>query len=287
MTLVLLNRRAHGGRASERWRRVADRVDGEVAEGDCGTAVAEAIARGVRSFIAAGGDGTVNAVLNSIVASKSEAPLEEFTLGAVGLGSSNDFHKPYRRVEGGIPLHVDQEEAQLRDIGVLRTGSTMRYFLIGASFGTAAYGNYLFDRGAGVLGWLKPRWTGGAIAWAALSAIAGHRNVHAEGVPPFASLSVMKSRHLSGSLSFDSAAGMDDGQFAVHICDATSRRKLLRVLWNLQRGRFSGTPGCRSWVSSKVELGTEAPIPCEVDGEIVEGQRFEIAILPERIRVCS
>lgn len=276
MTLVVLNPNAHGGQARARWQRVAHLVEGAVTEADCRGAVA----RGCRSFIAAGGDGTVNAVLNAIVECKGGRPLEEFTLGAVGLGSSNDFHKPFQRVVGGIPLRIDAAGGALRDVGIVRWGDHARCFLLGVSFGTAARGNALFNRNDG---WLKRHWTGGAIAYAALRAIAEHRNVEAKEQEAFASLSVMKSQYLSGSFRFDTPVAPDDGLFAVNICGAMGRLGLLRVLYNLQHGRFAGA----TRRAASVTIETEAPIPAEIDGEIVEGSRFEITLLPERIRVCG
>jgi diacylglycerol kinase family enzyme len=287
MTLVVLNPNAHGGRAGELWARVARHVPDAVMADRRSPAIAQAIALGERTFVAAGGDGTVNTLLNAIVEGKGTLPLDAFTLGAVGLGSSNDFHKPFTRVENGIPLKVDAALATPRDVGLIRTEGCARCFLIGASFGTAAAGNALFNAGAGLTGWLKPRWTSGAIACAALRAIAGHENLRAAGVPAFASLSVMKSQYLSGSFRFDTPAVADDGLFTVNLCGATGRLGLLRALYNLRCGRFSGTVNCTSWRAPAVSFESAFPIAAEVDGEIMEGRRFELSILPERIRVCA
>src|SRR5437016_2873987 len=94
MTLVVLNPNAHGGRARQLWHRITRPAGWTVVDRDYSGAVSSAVHNGERSFVAAGGDGTVNALLNAIVACENRPPLEEFTLGAVGLGSSNDFHKP-------------------------------------------------------------------------------------------------------------------------------------------------------------------------------------------------
>jgi diacylglycerol kinase family enzyme len=118
-----------------------------------------------------------------------------------------------------------------------------------------------------------------------LRAIAGHRNVRAA-TGAFASLSVMKTQFLSGSFRFDTPVEPADGLFAVNVCGPLGRLGLLRVLWNLQRGRFRGVPGCSARRAPAVIVETGAPIPAEIDGEIVQSRRFEISILPERIRVC-
>ncbi len=99
--LVLLNGHAGGGLARDRWRLLA----AELAPLFGGTptvldhthdwpgAVAEAIRAGPALILAAGGDGTVHRVANLILSVPRQTGLQ-VVLGAVGLGSSNDFHKP-------------------------------------------------------------------------------------------------------------------------------------------------------------------------------------------------
>jgi len=291
--LVVVNPRAHGGEGLARWKRVAHLVQGTIHEGECGAAVAGAIAGGCRDFVAAGGDGTLNGVLNAIVEAKGGRPLEEFTLGSVGLGSSNDFHKPFARVVSGIPLKIDAARCALHDVGEVQYGEGRRCFLVGAGFGTIAQGNALFNAGCGLLGWLKRRWTGGAIAYAAVRALQQHRNVQAlleagtAKLHGFSNVAVIKRRYLCGALRFDTSVEPDDGLFAVNIVEPVGRLGLLWALGDLRRGRFAGRPGCMAVRAASVRIESDRTIAAEIDGEIVEGSRFEIRILPERIRVCG
>jgi diacylglycerol kinase (ATP) len=61
---------------------------------------AEEFARGERLFVAAGGDGTVNFVLNQLM-KLEQGSRKELILGAIGLGSSNDFHKSFTKNSNG------------------------------------------------------------------------------------------------------------------------------------------------------------------------------------------
>lgn len=54
--------------------------------------------------IAVGGDGTVNLLAQALLES---VEWREISLGALGTGSSNDFHKPRRKRFHGLPARLD------------------------------------------------------------------------------------------------------------------------------------------------------------------------------------
>jgi diacylglycerol kinase family enzyme len=107
--LVLLNPGAGGGRGRARlaraWPQVVARFDPRVVELDETGAwrgeVQVALDDGVRHFVAAGGDGTVGALADALWHECDRVSLPAITLGAVGIGSSNDFHKPVRSERRG------------------------------------------------------------------------------------------------------------------------------------------------------------------------------------------
>ena len=123
--------------------------------------------------VAAGGDGTVNGVLNAILANDVDV-----ALGAIGLGSSNDFHKPFAadRSVAGVPVRLDPAQAVRADVGkatltdpdgAMRT----RYFVLNASLGVVAQGNAFFNAPDRTLRALKKTSVDLAIAYAALVSI--------------------------------------------------------------------------------------------------------------------
>jgi diacylglycerol kinase family enzyme len=304
--LVVLNPAAHGGKGKKLWARVAPAVSGRliplVVETDPDqrwhAAVRYAVENGIRIFIAAGGDGTVNALGNALLDSRNGHPLEAFTLGAVGLGSSNDYHKPYADRVGGIPLKTNPDAPQMRDVCLARytadDGSEhQRHFIVSASMGATAEANAFFNSGDRIQRWLKPRWTGGAILYSALATIATYRNIPARLVlddeefdSDITNLSVLKTPYLSGSFRFDTPVAKDDGLLSVNLCDGLTRWATLGALADLARGKFMGRPGRRHWQGRTLTVIPERPAALELDGEVTVVRKVSFEVLGERICEC-
>lgn len=300
--LVLLNPAARHGRAGRLWDRVRHEVEqrfnSSVVPTDPGGTwkrnVRCSLRAGTRIFVAAGGDGTVHALAGAIVEERDGVPLGDICLGAVGLGSSNDFHKPFECLRSGIPLRLDMDRATPRDLGRIRwidaEGRDRESVLVvSASVGVVAEGNALFSSCR--LGRHLPSL---AIAVAALRAIARHRSSrvlirHDGGQEQIelSSLSVLKTQWLSGSLRYDLPVAPDDGLFAVAICEAMGRRRLVETLAGLARGCFAGRPGTRAFPTAALELEADTPFLLEIDGEVGSARRATFDLFPERLLACA
>jgi diacylglycerol kinase family enzyme len=152
--LALVNPHAGGGKGLARWERVRDAVAARVGSvatvlpadaAEAREAIRRALWDGERDFIAAGGDGTVNLVVNTLLAHVTVAERQRLRLGAVGLGSSNDFHKPHRADGwiGRIAVRLRFDQAVAHDVGRLRyllpDGEwRCRRFILNASIGVTA-----------------------------------------------------------------------------------------------------------------------------------------------------
>ena len=257
-------------------------------------AVSSALARGVRTFIAAGGDGTVHALLAALVETVGTEPLEELTLGVAALGSSNDFVKPLRRGDSVVPLRLDAAHASPRDLVRVRAidpaGREITSLLaVSASAGVVAEGNALFNSGRRPI-----RWTAPAIACAALRAVRRHRDFTCrlthdgrEEEVLLSSLSVLKSPWLSGALRYDLPVEPDDGLFGVAVCAGMGRFRLLATLAGLLIGRFRNRPGTRSFLTTTLGVSADAPFLLEVDGEVERVLEATFDLLAWRVRVCA
>lgn len=305
--IVFLNTRASYGRAGAVWARVRPELERrvgafEVREMDSADGVAaslrEAVARGERAFVAAGGDGSVNLLLNAILRLDVAG---DVALGAVGLGSSNDFHKPFARDSfiAGVPARVDSEHA--RPCDVIRIDLTddegrasTRFAIINASLGITADANAGFNAPSGFVRAARRLSVDAAIVASVLRTLATHRDVGCriaidgagQGTFSVSNLGVIKNPHFAGSFCYDTPIEPDDGKLGVNLCERLNRFQVLATLAALSRRRFRGRPKTRSWIAEWVAVEAERAFALEADGEVVRARRAEFTVLPGRIRCC-
>ncbi|MCA8924975.1 MAG: hypothetical protein KDD82_24405 [Planctomycetes bacterium] len=303
--LIVVNANARGGRARRSWRRVqaALAAAGVVfearetsSEAHAQEVVAAAWEAGERRFVAAGGDGTVNGLLNLLL----ELDLEGAELGAIGLGSSNDFHKPGDPagslagcpVRAGPASPVDVGYAAFRD----EAGSERRRrFLINASLGVTARANGRFNTAGRFLRMLKRIHVELAILACACDALVRLRPETLRLVRDDAplevlrttNLAVLKRVHVAGGMRYDTPVALDDGRLAVNWIGDVGRWRLLRAVVNLYRGRFAGTPGTESWFARRLEVASDAPTWLELDGEVWRTARVAFSVQSAGIRLCA
>ena len=305
--LVFLNPAAGGNRARERWDRIAPRLatDKKIQlqlleeRTDGSQILVDALRRGETEIVAAGGDGTVNFVLSLLMQQQVADSLGSVTLGAIGLGSSNDFHKPVTSTIEDCPCKLDFAHAHLRDVGritveVNGTG-VCRYFISNASIGATADANREFNEPDRLLRLMKQLCTPAAILYAALKTIACHRDVTAT-IDSFESgnlqvslsnLGVVKNNHFSGNMRYDSPAQLDDGLLGVHLCHGMNSQELVHVLLSLSAGRFSGLRNTRSWTSGALTVHSTRPVNVEYDGEIINASNLRFDVLHKALKVCQ
>jgi diacylglycerol kinase (ATP) len=305
--LVFLNPSADHGRAGERWRAVKGEIakrgpDLEIEETTSleGTVASmrRALERGERVFVAAGGDGTVNLLVNAMMELPEEAGA---ALGAIGLGSSNDFHKPFDHGSfiGGVPARLDSEGAVPCD--VIRVefeggagGSGTRHAIINASLGITAEANASFNAPTRLINAAKRLSVDAAIVASVLHTLATYRDVRCritiDGVDvggfSVSNLGVIKNPHFAGSFCYDTPIEPNDGRIGVNLCERLTRFQVLATLAALRKSRFRGRPKTRSWVARKVSVEADRAFALETDGEVVQARSATFTVVPKRIRCC-
>jgi diacylglycerol kinase family enzyme len=244
-------------------------------------------------FVAAGGDGTVNLLVDALMSRQAPASV---TVGAVGLGSSNDFHKPFGLRVDGVPLRLDFQAANPWDVCTLEVDAAEpRHWLINASVGLTADANQFFNNGDRILRTLKRVSAGAAIAYAAARTLAINRTrrmrVAIDCAPAFdalvTNLGIVKNPNFSGTFTYGSRFEPDSGYFFVHLCEAMSRVRVLETLWRSRREGFEGLPSTRSWRARHLVVTATHEFPVEFDGEVVSAHQATFSERREAIRICG
>ena len=305
---VLVNPHCAGGRGGRKWQVLAPSLQQRYPgircqiipeESALQPAVIRALHQGERTFIAGGGDGTVNRLLNVLL--NAPANNAELTLGAIGLGSSNDFHKPFRAAATlqGVPLRIDSAHSYPCDVIQIRCfqdGQMQQtYGIINASIGIAARANARYNSRGRLLRAIQQISVDAAILLSVLRTIATYHNFpcritqnqNAAQEYRLTNLGVIKNPHFGGQLCYDTPVACDDGWLAVNLCEGMSRLQTLGILGRLYRHHFAGRPHTASWQSTRLTVSSARQFDLEIDGEVLQTSNVEFRVLPQKIRCCA
>src|SRR5262245_20624286 len=112
--IVILNPAARSERARNVWDRIQSLPGAKVlptqAPGDARRLAREAAEAGARSVVAAGGDGTINDVVNGIAGTDTALgvlPVGTMNVFAAELGLPNDLAEAWEVIEAGYTRSID------------------------------------------------------------------------------------------------------------------------------------------------------------------------------------
>jgi diacylglycerol kinase family enzyme len=307
--IIFLNPSCDYGKGRKKWQKVEPElrrrfgeftVEEILSPDRLAGQVEDAIAVGENFFIAAGGDGTVNLLLNALMNALRCKP--EAVMGAVGLGSSNDFHKPFRPetfVEG-IPARLNRDSAKPCDIIRVRFHLALnqfvtRYCIINASIGITAQANAIYNSRLPFIKRIQKFSIEGAIIASALKTIFTFHNIPCQialqGAAPLScrltNLGVIKNPYFAGGLCYDTPVKPDDGRLGVNLCAGMTIIESIKTLARLYKRQFRGRLKTYSWSTTGLSVSSEQPFALEMDGEVVPAKRAEFELLPKRVRCCS
>lgn len=314
---LILNPKAKAGKSSDSFQKLlthefikeigipsAPRFDGTQSGGITGLDgwITRQVRQGARNFVAAGGDGTVHSVVNALLRAKQNLNLKTdmLTLGAIGLGSSNDFHKPFRAAGRswiqGIPCRLDFENACPHDLGQVQTPqeNQSRVFAINASVGVTAEANWNFNEPGPLVKRLKAFSTDAAIIMTALRTILTYTNISVQIKADdriakditLTNLGIIKNAHFSGQMRYDLAPRNDDGMFAMHLCHNLNFLDMLSTLRALHQGKFRGRPKTESVFCKKLEIKAPLWFSIETDGEVFQTLEAHFTCLEKAMNLC-
>jgi diacylglycerol kinase family enzyme len=308
--IVLLNKYSNGGKSVEKWEESKPELESKYFKGnytlisdfeDFSKRLYNEFHKGERVVIGAGGDGTINFLLNQVMQMKKEER-SQLIMGAIGLGSSNDFHKPLsedRYLSCEVPLKLDSENAADHNVGQVdfedeKGKWNRKYFIINCSIGIIAKANYLFNSKEKIIKWLKSKWVMGTIWYAALKILFVAKNIPAKVKvgnkkisTEVTSLSVVINPHVSGNFCYDFNINSQSDYLGVGLCERMGILARLKTIISLTRGKFLGLPKTRSWMAREIEIKPDSPTPLELDGEIYLARRIKIKLLQGILKISQ
>lgn len=305
--IVIINPACHQGEGTKRWQMIRQEVLSRLGEGvtehvsSSDGELRDLLRRSLDTgddhvLISAGGDGSVHHLV-SLLLEEFPGHLDRIRVGAIGLGSSNDFLKPVRTMIKGVPVRIGIDEPVVEhDVGVVtaldQDGRTVRdHFIVNASFGATAEGNWRFNHPGPLLRKLKSRSTPLAILYATLSTVLGYRNkpcrVIYDGRPRslnLTNLNLLKIPYVSGSLHYDQDIRPGDGSFMLNICHGMGRLEMIRALGGLGKGKFPAGPHTATYRITEMRMEAPVPMAFECDGETMLVRDVSITLSPHAIK---
>jgi len=252
----------------------------------------QAVEAGCDVVVAAGGDGTVNEIINGLMQARQEGKKVP-VLGVLGVGRGNDFAGSV-----GIPEDLEQacqalvkDQRRLVDIGRVVGGiyPQGRYFgnVVGIGFDTIT-----------TLEVMKmPRW-GGFLSFL----LAVLKTVFLYNKAPLAMIefgeekivqrslliAMMNGRRLGGGFYMAPTSKPDDGLLDLCIAEQMSSFEVLRMIPHFMRGTQFSQPKIRFGQTDRITItAQDGPLPAETDGEIIctDGKEIQVELLPRQLEI--
>jgi diacylglycerol kinase (ATP) len=293
---AIVNPAAGRGAAARRWPPLEAALRSHFADmpvystrgpGDAERLAAALAAERCERLVVAGGDGTLNEVLNGLMRQPEPRP----ALAIVPTGSAADYarllnlpHEPRElalRIAEGTPRRVDIGRATLG-------GGEPRYFLNMASAGLGAevVGSRAFAR-------LRPL---GSPAYLVTAAVALARRQARPAVIevgetrlelPLTHVAIGCGAFQGGGLRMCPAARLDDGLFEVTVIGTVGLGDLLTNVPLLFNGRLGTHPQVTMLRGRRVRVKAAAALAAELDGEAAGTLPFEAEVIPGAISLLA
>jgi diacylglycerol kinase (ATP) len=280
-TIVILNPAARNERA-RRWRERVEAIARDAvvcATSRCGEAeviARRAAAEGFETIVAAGGDGTINEVVNGIAGTDA-------ALGLLPMGTMNVF-----ALELGIPASdlgrcweiIQQQNSRMIDMPRANTKHFVQLAGVGLDAQVVKETSLAFKRSFGPLSYLV-----------SAAQIAARRPpvLHIESANALTQIGsfvlVGNGRLYGGPFPFFKNAVIDDGLFDVVIFKQLGYLEIIKYMQNVIFSSKIRLPEVEYFQSERLRVTSEEEVPVEIDGELIGQCPVEFQIEKQKLRV--
>lgn len=255
------------------------------AAGDAERLAREALRDGADLVVAAGGDGTLNEVVNGLAEDFGRA-----RLGLLPLGTGNDFARSIGvpdDLEGALAV-LEGGAARAVDVGRATIGGTDRFFV---NMSAGGFSGEVSERA----GEAKDRWGPLAYMRAAIDALPELKGFlaritvnSAETLRMEASnVIVSNGRFVASGIPAAPRAVLDDGLFDVLIAPAITIPQLAALVPQVLLGRHMDNDLLLFRRATRLEIECDPPMAFNVDGELIGEGSSSFEILPRALQVIA
>ena len=250
--------------------------------GDGERHAAESATAGADVVVAAGGDGTLNEVVNGLAAGSRRPPIAVVPLGtandfAIGLGIPADVAGALEVALDGAPLTVDLP--LVND----------RYFI---NVSTGGFGAEATEHAPAESKRMLGAWAylvTGARQFVDLRPVAGRVEAdgHAVLEGDFLLFAVGNARQTGGGSLLTPRAQLNDGLLDLLVVRAVPRLDFLAMLPDLRSGTHLESPDIVYTQAERIVITTTDTLSVNADGEPIRGTRFEYRLAPDPLVVMT
>jgi diacylglycerol kinase (ATP) len=267
------------------------RIAPTLASGDGRKLAMQLVGEGCDTIVAAGGDGTVNEVVNGLATCAAEANTVKVRFGALPLGTQNVFAE-----ELGMPRKLAEswkiiEQGRVRAVDLARVScqrdgkSAQHFFVQLAGVGLDARAVQLVN--LDVKRWVGPL----AYVIAGLKAVAEpapHLKIEADGAALEGSFALIgNGRYYGGRFVLFPKALNDDGKLDVCVFRGKRFLDCLRYLHGIARGVHTSYPDVKYVSAARLRVVSAQGAPLEADGELLGCTPAEFDLWPKALQVLG
>ena len=280
-TLIILNPAAHSDRAQRKRAEVESLaqdciVCATTSAGDAELMARRGVKEGFEKIVAAGGDGTINEVVNGLAGANA-------TLGLLPIGTMNVFAN-----ELGLPVHdlqlcwdiIKADNTRAVDLPKANQKFFVQLAGVGLDAQVVKETSAQLKRNFGPLSYL--------ISAAQVAARQPPRlSIHSDDAPIKEGSFVLvgNGRLYGGPFPFFKHAVIDDGKLDVIVFKSLGYLEIIKYLQDVVFSSDIRVPEIEYFQTQKLRVESEQSVPVELDGEVVGNCPVEFTLQERSLRV--
>ena len=220
------------------------------------------------TIIAVGGDGIINRTLNCIVGTKN-------ILGFLPYGTGNDFYKTVKK----------QFKIGLNECDIIKIND--KYFINTACFGIDAE---VANNKNVIKTKLIPKKQKYNIALLynffkykcrTFAVKIENKEINDD----FATIAVCNGTAYGGGYRIGPKSILNDGKFEVYLAPKLNKLAMLKLIMQMKKGEHEASKRIEKIVTDKLTIKSPIKFKCNIDGEVLEDNRFQIELIKSGITV--